>query len=87
MVELTEQSIDTNAVLRNVQSTAAGAIVLFLGTIREMTGGRGTESLDYECYPEMANRKLLELETEARRRWPIIECSLVHRLRHHPALR
>src|SRR5436190_14276973 len=82
MVELTVHSIDTAAVLRKVQSTAAGAVVLFLGTTREMTGGRGTESLDYECYPEMANRNLLELETEARRRWPIIECSLVHRLGH-----
>ena len=58
----------------------AGAVVLFLGTTREMTAGRRTVSLDYECYPEMAEKKLAELEAEARRRWPLVECIIVHRL-------
>lgn len=82
MTELTNQKIDTAGLLDRVQSTAAGAVVLFLGTTREVTGGRGTESLDYEAYPEMAARKLAELESEARRRWPVIECCVVHRLGH-----
>ena len=30
----------------------------------------------------MAEQKLAELEAEARRRWPLIECSIVHRLGH-----
>jgi molybdopterin synthase catalytic subunit len=82
MTDLTDKKIDAAALLDRVQSSAAGAVVLFLGTTREMTGGRGTESLDYEAYPEMAARKLAELETEARRRWPVIECCVVHRLGH-----
>jgi molybdopterin synthase catalytic subunit len=82
MIELTNDPIDTATLLARVQTPAAGAVVLFLGTTREMTGGRRTQSLDYECYPEMANRKLSELETEARRRWPIVECQIVHRLGH-----
>jgi molybdopterin synthase catalytic subunit len=68
--------------LDQVNSHRAGAVVLFLGTVRELTHGRRTESLDYECYPEMAEKKLAELEAEARRRWPIIECAIVHRLGH-----
>jgi molybdopterin synthase catalytic subunit len=82
MIELTDKKIDTAALLDRVQSTAAGAVVLFLGTTREVTRGRGTESLDYEAYPEMAARKLAELEAEAHRRWPVIECCVVHRLGH-----
>jgi molybdopterin synthase catalytic subunit len=82
MTELTDKKIDTAALLDRVQSPAAGAVVLFLGTTREITAGRGTESLDYEAYPEMAARKLAELESEARRRWPVIECCVVHRLGH-----
>ncbi len=39
-------------------------------------------SLDYECYPEMAEQKLAELESQARRRWPLVECCVVHRLGH-----
>jgi molybdopterin synthase catalytic subunit len=54
--------------------------VLFLGTTREMTDGRRTATLDYEAYDEMAEKKLAELETEARERWPLVECEIVHRL-------
>lgn len=82
MIQLTHQPIDTTAVLADVTSARAGAVVLFVGTTREMTGGRRTESLDYECYPEMAERKLVELEAEARRQWPLVECAIVHRLGH-----
>src|SRR6188768_3239690 len=82
MIALTTQPIDTPALLAQVSSHAAGAVVLFLGTTRKTTAGRSTASLDYECYPEMAEKKLAELETEARRRWPLVGCVIVHRLGH-----
>ena len=80
MIRLSREPIDSTAVLGLVQSPSAGAVVLFLGTTREVTGDRRTQWLDYECYPEMAQRKLVELEAEARRRWSILQCSIVHRL-------
>lgn len=82
MIELTHEPIDPSRVLDAVASRDAGAVVLFLGTTREFTNGRQTASLDYECYPQMAESKLQELETEARRRWPIVKCHIVHRLGH-----
>lgn len=82
MVSLTQAPLDPAKLLAEVASNDAGAIILFLGTTREFTGGRQTASLDYECYPEMAQKKLAELEAEARRRWPIIHCVIVHRLGH-----
>ncbi len=82
MIRLTEKPIDSQQVLAQVQSHRAGAVVLFLGTTREFTGDRQTSSLDYECYPEMAEQKLLELENEARTRWEIVDCAIVHRLGH-----
>jgi molybdopterin synthase catalytic subunit len=81
-VSLTNAPINPSAVIADVSSNDAGAVVLFLGTTREFTRGRRTASLDYECYPQMAEKKLAELEAEARRRWPIIGCSIVHRLGH-----
>ena len=84
MIQLTDNPIDTDEVLRRVASTQAGAAVLFLGTTREFTGERQTASLDYECYPDMAEKKMAELEAEARRRWPIVECAIIHRLGHLP---
>ena len=82
MVSLTTEPIDITAVLERVSSNRAGAVVLFLGTTREFTHERQTESLDYECYPAMAQKKMSELEAEAREKWPIVECAIVHRLGH-----
>ena len=82
MIELVQDPIDTARLLESVSSHQAGAIVLFVGTTRQFTGQRETDSLDYECYPEMAMAKLEELEAEARRRWPIVEIAIVHRLGH-----
>ncbi len=82
MIELTREPIDAAALLEHVRSPQAGAVVLFLGTVRELTDGRRTVALDYEGYPEMAKKKLSELEAEARARWPIVECALMHRLGH-----
>ena len=57
-------------------------MVLFLGTTREFTAGRQTESLDYESYGEMAASKLQELEEQARQQWALTEVTIVHRLGH-----
>ena len=82
MIELVQQPIDAGRVLAHVASNEAGAVVLFLGTTRQFTRQRETLSLDYECYPEMATEKLQQLEAEARRRWPILDLAIVHRLGH-----
>jgi molybdopterin synthase catalytic subunit len=80
MIQITTEPIDAAALVDEARSPAAGAVVLFLGTTRELTGGRRTVTLDYEAYGPMAQRKLAELEAEARRRWPLVECMIVHRV-------
>lgn len=82
MIEITEAPIDHAALTERVRSNLAGAVCTFLGTVREMTGDRRTASLEYEAYPEMASKKMAELEAEARRRWPILDVALVHRVGH-----
>lgn len=82
MIEITEAPIDHAALTERVRSNQAGAVCSFLGTVREMTGDRRTTSLDYEAYPEMALKKMGELEAEVRQRWPILDVALVHRVGH-----
>jgi molybdopterin synthase catalytic subunit len=65
-----------------VRRPGCGAVVTFLGTVRDLTGDQVTLALDYDAYPQMAERKLAEIEAEARTRWPIGEIALVHRLGH-----
>lgn len=80
MIQLTHNPIDHAALTESVRSTQSGAVVLFLGTVREFTAGRQTTHLDYEAYPQMAEAQLLALEEEATRRWPIERVAIVHRL-------
>lgn len=80
MIQLTHEPIDFAALTEQVRSDQAGAVVLFLGTVREMTNGRKTVALDYEAFPEMAKAKLEELLAEARDKWPIERAAIVHRL-------
>lgn len=80
MIFLTHSPIDPSAILAQVASNEAGAVVLFLGTTREFTKGRQTTSLDYECYPRMAEAELAELEAQACAKWPLVHVSIVHRL-------
>ncbi|MHB1034936.1 MAG: molybdenum cofactor biosynthesis protein MoaE [Pirellulales bacterium] len=80
MVHLTDQPIDVPRLLERVRSPRAGAVVLFLGTVRDSTEGRATASLEYEAYCEMAQKKLAELEAEALGRWSLVACAVEHRL-------
>ncbi|QDU95829.1 molybdenum cofactor biosynthesis protein MoaE [Lignipirellula cremea] len=80
MVELTTEPLDPTAMIDRATSPQAGAVVLFLGTTREITGDRVTAWLDYEAYGLMAEKKLQELEEAARSRWPLVACEIAHRL-------
>jgi molybdopterin synthase catalytic subunit len=80
MIRLTTEPIDHHALTEQVRRPDCGGVVTFLGTVREMTGGRRTAALDYEAYPAMAEKKLAEIEAETRRRWPVGDLALVHRL-------
>jgi molybdopterin synthase catalytic subunit len=80
MIEITEAPIDHAALTERVRSNQAGAVCTFLGTVREVTGDRRTVLLEYEAYPEMAAKKLAELEGQARARWTILDVAMVHRV-------
>ena len=81
-IELTRDAIDCAVLTEWARSPQAGAVVLFLGTVREMTGERRTVALDYEAYPEMARRKMQEIADEASSRWPVIKAGIAHRFGH-----
>jgi molybdopterin synthase catalytic subunit len=80
MHRLTRDAIDYHALTDAVRSPRCGAVVLFLGTVRDLTGEQVTVFLDYEAYGPMAEKKLAEIESEARKRWPVGEIAMVHRL-------
>jgi molybdopterin synthase catalytic subunit len=80
MVKLTREPIDTASLVDAAQSPEAGAVVLFLGVARSLTNGRETTELTYEAFEAMAVKELQSLEVQARNRWSLVECAIVHRL-------
>jgi molybdopterin synthase catalytic subunit len=82
MILLTREPIDYHALTESVRRPDCGGVVLFLGTVRDLTGEQVTVALDYEAYPEMAEKKLAQVEQETRARWPVAAMALVHRLGH-----
>ena len=74
MIRLTREPIDYHALTESVRAPHCGAVALFLGTVRDLTGEQVTVFLDYDAYAPMAEKKLAEIEAEVRRRWPVGEC-------------
>ena len=56
-----------------------GAVASFTGLVRAEKGAGGIDAMTLEHYPGMTERKLEEVEAEARRRWPLEACLIVHR--------
>lgn len=56
-----------------------GGVVTFTGLVRGDTGGRPLASLTLEHYPQMTEAELARIEVEARERFDLIDCLVVHR--------
>jgi molybdopterin synthase catalytic subunit len=80
MATLTREPIDHDMLTEMVRRPHCGAVVTFLGTVRDLTGDEVTEALEYEAHVPMAERKMDEIEDDVRERWPGAEIALVHRL-------
>jgi len=82
-VRVSETPIDASALLAFVSDPTAGAVVSFLGTVRDHSPGKeGVTHLVYEAYEEQVEAKITDLVTEALARWPVIGVAVHHRTGH-----
>jgi MoaE-MoaD fusion protein len=80
LVGLTDETIDL-AALEEVAGAGHGAVVTFIGRARDHADdGREVVELEYEAYPEMAERVLRAVVAEAEERWPGSRVAVVHRV-------
>lgn len=80
MIELTHQPLSPQALVDRVQSGRAGAVVSFVGVVREENEGRPVRYLEYEAFEPLAREKLHELATEMKARFGVDEVAMAHRL-------
>jgi molybdopterin synthase catalytic subunit len=60
-------------------NTAIGGVAVFVGTVRDRSGGAAVEAMTLEHYPQMTERALEAIEAEARSRWPLQASLIIHR--------
>lgn len=61
--------VDPDAALKEVAGPDCGAVVGFVGTVRETSHGKPVVRLEYEAYPEMALRIFEHIAAQAREKW------------------
>ena len=57
-----------------------GALVSFVGQVRDINDGDAVNTLTLEHYPEMTEKALQAIELEAKTRWNIIDSLIIHRV-------
>ena len=80
MFKVTTEVITGTEVREAVEGPDAGAVVVFLGTVRNNTHGRPVTCLEYEAYPPMAEKKMAEIAQEIAQKWgDSLRVAMVHR--------
>jgi molybdopterin synthase catalytic subunit/molybdopterin converting factor small subunit len=82
---LVDGAIDVASLLERVRGHSRGAIVLFLGTVRDHHADCPVEKLTYSAYPSMARQVLARIVADLERSSPDLRAAIVHRLGEVPA--
>ena len=77
---VTEDPVSEADVRPLVETPRSGAVVIFLGVVRNHAEGKAVEALTYEAYPPMANKTMLKVAEEAHERWPLHRIAVAHRI-------
>ncbi|KQL45545.1 molybdopterin converting factor [Brevibacillus choshinensis] len=77
---ITEEPLSADKLVRLVSNPHAGAILTFVGTVREFTHGQRTVYLSYEAYAPMAVEKMKQVAAEIEERWPGAQVAMQHRI-------
>ncbi len=80
MIKITEKPIDVQKVIGTVSSLGAGAVNVFIGTVRNSAHGKNVVWLEYEAYESMAVAEIRKIIDEASHRWPLLGWAVSHRV-------
>ena len=76
MIEITEQDFSLDEMIKKAKRTDAGAVVTFLGTVRD----DGIEMMELESFREAALQELESIRGEAVGRFGLKSAEIVHRI-------
>ncbi|MBI4665543.1 MAG: molybdenum cofactor biosynthesis protein MoaE [Nitrospinae bacterium] len=74
---------ETSALI--AKNGASGGTVAFIGTARDFSRGEKVVALEFEHYQGMAQKEMEKLEADAKNRFGVLDCLIIHRLGRIPA--
>jgi molybdopterin synthase catalytic subunit len=81
MIRVQQEDFDVGAELARLTAGRSdiGGVASFIGLVRDLAGGAAVGAMTLEHYPGMTEKKLADIEAEARRRWPLQASLIIHR--------
>ncbi|MBZ4201475.1 MAG: molybdenum cofactor biosynthesis protein MoaE [Methylotenera sp.] len=81
-VAVQSEDFDLNLELSRMRAARndIGAIVSFIGLVRDLNDGAAVTQLTLEHYPGMTEKALLAIVKEASSRWDVLDATLIHRV-------
>jgi len=79
LFEITASVLEPERLVTQVRKDESGAVVLFYGVVRNENMGRRVLYLEYDAYPEMAEKVMRQIAGEAMERWPLSDIAMQHR--------
>ncbi len=79
MFKIVDHPLDATELANQVRSDADGAVCTFLGVARKYSRGREVVHLEYEAYPEMAEKKMAEIGDELLEKFGAERVVIFHR--------
>ncbi len=79
-IKITDNPLDVDAIYRQALSDSAGAVDIFVGTVRNATKGKKVDRLEYEAYESMAIKEIKKIAAKAFTTWPVQRIIIHHRV-------
>jgi molybdopterin synthase catalytic subunit len=79
MIRVTKEDFSVDEVVASIRSGRMGAIVTFLGTVRNSSKGRDVDRIEIQVYEEMAVKQLQAIREEAITKFGVEDVAIVHR--------
>lgn len=82
LIEITDRPIQLDRLLEATADPGCGAVVVFVGVVRDNARGRRVDHLEYEVYDVLARREMERIAAAIAERWPGAHVAIVHRTGH-----
>jgi len=80
MIEITKGSILPELVINKVKTDSSGCVVTYVGLIRDYSHGKPVASVEYEDTEATAEKRLQQIASEIRQKWPVNNIAIRHRV-------